>query len=135
MAKKISEAHTAHAELDRLRGLAADERVKARDLAHRLDVARDKSARAEEAIDAGYEAEDEQAISAAREALRNAELEADDVARRTRAAEAKVLTAQQFVDRYVEQHADDLIAEEVARAEDVAQRLTAAVREALGLHH
>jgi hypothetical protein len=134
MAKTKDTETSAHAELSRLRALTADERMKQRDLAHRLDVARDKAAQAEQAIDQGYAIEDEQAITTARESLRDAELEADDLGHRIRAAEGRVSTSQALADRYVEKHADDLIAEEVARAEYVVRRLSAAVGEVVGLH-
>jgi len=79
-----------HAELDELRQRAGAERVKSGDLEAQLHAAKAKVEGASRGITAGYEAEDERAVDAARRELQAAEAEVADLGYRLAAAELRV---------------------------------------------
>jgi len=84
-------------------------------------------------ITAGYAAEDQRAVTTARKAEQEAVAQVRELQHRVDGATLRVERAQQQLDEFAHQHADDLLAEREPNARTVAAELSASVRETLRL--
>lgn len=122
---------TAHAQLDQLRQQAAAERVRHRDLQAELEAAELEVEQASHAIAAGYAAEDQHAVTAARKAEEAAAVQVKDLQHRVTGAELRVEDAQRAADLFAQDHAYALLEEREQPARTVTAELTASVHQTL----
>jgi hypothetical protein len=95
-------SQSAHAQRDRLRQEAADERVKAFELDAALEAAKLKAESAAQAVTDAYAAEDAELAGQRRDELQAAEVEAVDLGHRVTAAGQRVERAQRQVDTFTQ---------------------------------
>jgi hypothetical protein len=122
-----------HDHLDQLHAQTTAERVKARDLEAKLEAAKLAVEDTSRAITAGYEAENDRAVRAARRKLQSAEADAADLGHQVTAAALRVERAQRELDRFQREHARNLLDEREQASRTVAADLTAAVHEVVRL--
>jgi hypothetical protein len=123
-----------HAQLDQRRQVAAAERVKQRDFEARVEVVRAKVEEIQRALTSAYAAENQTAISDAREREQAVLAEAEDLEHWLAGAELRVQTAQAEADRFERDHARELLEERTAAGRSLAADLTRAVSEAVRLN-
>jgi chromosome segregation ATPase len=124
----------AHTELDRLRQATADERAKHRELEAELARARTAVEQAGAALTDGYVAGDQAAAVAARKRLQKAEAAVDEAQHQIDGSSVRIERKQLEADRYVHDHARDLLDEVEGDARVAAAELTRAAHQVVKLN-
>jgi len=127
-------SRSVHGQLDELRQAAAHERVRARELETELNATNLRAQEADAALAAGYAAEDDRAVKAARKATDTELAKARELDDRIAGVRLRVEQADRAVDKFTSGHADELLRELEDTARQTAASLTSAAHEAVRLH-